>query len=74
MNPFSAMQEGASCTILMSDGHDTWTVLIADRLRAFLDGHIATAVTLADAARPFELAWMWHGQVLPPNRAIPPAA
>jgi hypothetical protein len=48
--------------------------LIADRLRAFLDGHIATAVTLADAARPFELAWMWHGQVLPPNRAIPPAA
>jgi hypothetical protein len=59
---------------LMSDGHDTWTVLIADRLRAFLGGHIATAVTLADAARPFELARMWHGQILPLNRAIPPAA
>jgi hypothetical protein len=49
------------------DGHDTRTVLIADRLRAFLDGHITTAVTLADAARPFELARMWHGQVLPPK-------
>jgi hypothetical protein len=58
----------------MWDGQDNWTVLIADRLRAFLDGHITTAVTLAGAARPFELARMWHGQVLPSSQAIPAGA
>jgi hypothetical protein len=51
---------------LKCDGHDTRIVLIADRLHAFLDGHITTAVTLADAARPFELARMRHGQVSAP--------
>jgi hypothetical protein len=59
---------------LKCDGHDTRIVLIADRLHAFLDGHITTAVTLAYAARPFELARMSYGKALPPNQAIPAGA
>jgi hypothetical protein len=66
MKPILDGVGGSVLCDLKCDGHDTWTVLIADRLRAFPERTHRHRVTLADAARPFELARMRHGQVLAP--------